>query len=367
MNTLLQKVTPPEKTVATVKRYWLSLAFVTGFIVDNLTLNNVEQVFDNVILATQVVLAMSSMLLLYAAMAQKLPERYNAKVRTIAPLVMQYSFGGLLSGMLIFYGRAGALANSWPYLLLIVLAIYGNETIKNRGTRLLYNLAILFLGLFSYVVLIVPVLTGYMGALTFVFSGLLALMIMYTFIQILYRIIPRFMEYQMKGIIFTIGSIFVSLNFLYFTNIIPPIPLSLKDVGIYHSVVRFDNGDYQVKYEAGEWWQPFKDSDYVYHPTPGGNVYCFAEVFAPTRVETKIVHYWEKKHPTTGKWEQQFTLSYPIAGGRDAGYRGYTQKGTISDGEWRCRIATERGQILGQEKFIIDSTESAKDLVTEMR
>ncbi len=349
-----------------VRHHWLTFAFVLGFVMDNLTLNRVDQVFDNVLLATYVVLAMVSMLLLYAGTAAKLPGKLSDYARSFSPFVMQYAFGGLLSGMLIFYGRSGAWEASWPYLAIIMLAIYGNETIKDRTTRLLYNLGILFVGLFSYVVLIVPVLTGLMGPWIFVGSGLAALTIINIYVRLLYLIIPRFMELQMKAIVFVLGAVYLSFNFLYFANIIPPIPLSLKSVGVYHSVVRFENGDYQVKYEAGEWWRFWKDSDLVMHPTKGQSIYCYAEVFAPTKLSTDIVHVWEFKN-SAGDWEEHARLSYAISGGRDAGYRGYTLINAYQDGEWRCVVETARKQVLGSETFMIDTSEPANDLVTEVR
>ncbi len=348
-----------------VRRYWLTIAFILGFVVDNITLNRVDQVFDNLVLLTYVVLAMVSMLLLYASTAGKIEGRWGEKIRYYAPLLVQFSFGGLLSGMLIFYGRSGAWAASWPFLLIILLAIYGNETIRDRASRLLYNLAILFVGLFSYVVLVIPVLTGYMGPWIFIGSGLLALLIMYWFIRLLYRIIPRYLELQMKVIVFMVGSIFAGFNFLYFANIIPPIPLSLKDVGIYHSVVRFENGDYQLKFESGKWWQPFKDSDTTYHARPGDNIFCFAKVFAPTKLQTDIYHTWEYQN-ADGDWVEHLRMSYNIAGGRDSGFRGYTLIQNYTDGKWRCSVETERGQVLGREVFTIDSQGEPGELVTRV-
>lgn len=364
-NQLSESVTKSPK-VHSVKRYWMTIAFFLGFVVDNITLNRVDQVFDNLILATYVVLAMVSMLILYAGAAEKLPERFNQRARKYAPLLMQYAFGGLLSGMLIFYGRSGAWGSSWPFLLIIIVAILGNEFIKDRSTRLIYNVAILFIGLFSYVVLVVPVVSGLMGPWVFVGSGILAVLIMYLFVQLLYKVIPRFLELHMKAVVFTIGAIFAGFNFLYFANIIPPIPLSLKDVGIYHSVVRFESGDYQVKYEEGKWWQPFKDSDTVFHAKSGDNVFCFAQVFAPTRLDTEIVHRWYFDDPETG-WEERFELSYPIVGGRSDGYRGYTLMRNYEEGKWRCSVETKRGQVLGQEVFTVDTTEPAAPLVTDVR
>ncbi|MFT5036781.1 MAG: hypothetical protein ACI9VM_000345 [Candidatus Azotimanducaceae bacterium] len=354
-----------KKVVRKARRHWLTIAFLLGFIVDNITLNRVDQLFDNIMLATYVILAMASLLFLYASTADCLPERMNSAARKYSPLVVQYSFGGLLSGMLIFYGRSGAWMESWPFLTMFLVVIYLNETIHDRVSRLIYNLAILFIGLFSYTVLVIPVFTGFMGPWVFVGSGLVALFIMYWFVQALHKVVPHFLTIHMKAVVFTLGIIFASFNFLYFANVIPPIPLSLKDVGIYHSVVRFETGDYQLKYEEGSWWQFFKDSDDVFHARTGDSLFCFAQVFAPTRLATDIYHRWEYYDDDEGKWIEHDRLSYNIAGGRDDGFRGYTLIQNYRDGAWRCSVETERGQVLGREEFEVDSEGEPRELVTK--
>lgn len=349
-----------------MKRHWLTFAFLLGFVVDNLTLNRVDQLFDNFILASYVVLAMSSLLLLYAAVAQKFENGFGEFCRNYCPLLVQFSFGGLLSGILIFYGRSGSWDESWPYLLVILIAIYGNETIRDRTSRLIYNLAILFVGLLSYFVLVIPVLTGRMGEFVFIVSGVVAVLVMYAFVLTLRLIIPRFVGMHSKPIIFTLGAIYVGLNFLYFTNIIPPIPLSLKEVGIYHSVVKFETGDYQLKYEAGAWWQPFKDSDDIYHAKPGDNIFCFAQVFAPTRLATDIYHRWEYYDEDKRDWVEHLRTSYSIAGGRGDGYRGYSLIQNYREGLWRCSVETARGQVLGRERFEITTNGTPGELQTRI-
>ena len=336
-----------------VRRYWLTIAFLLGFVLDNLTLNRVDQVFDNIVLFTYVILAMASLLVLYAAVAGKLPERIQRFSKTYTPLLVQFSFGGLLSGMLIFYARSGTIYDSWPFILLILLVIYGNETIRDRTRRLVFNLSILFVGLFSYVVLVVPVLTGFMGPWIFLGSGFLALFIMYVFFRLLRLIVPNYIKLQLRSIVFSIGFIFVSLNFLYFANIIPPIPLSLKDVGIYHSAVKFENGDYQLTYEKPPWWLFLRDSDKNFHYGGGDNIYCFASVFAPAKLTTDIYHRWEKLNESNGDWEEHGRFSYSIEGGRGTGFRGFTLIRNYSDGDWRCTVETERGQVIGRETFTI--------------
>ncbi len=349
-----------------LKRHWLTVAFFLGFIVDNLTLNRVDQLFDNVLLFSYVALAMLGILFLYAATAGKLPESITPHARKFTPLIVQYAFGGLLSGMLIFYGRSGDWTESWPFLLIILAVIYFNETIHDRASRLVFNLSMLFVGLFSYVVLVVPVATGYMGPWVFLGSGLLALVIMRFFLYALRAVIPNFFDLQKRSVVFVIGLIFAAFNFLYFTNIIPPIPLSLKEVGIYHSLLRFDDGTYELKYEKGSWWQFWKRSDTVFHPGKGGDIFCFAKVFAPTRIATDIYHGWDYYDEEKKEWVRRSRLSYTISGGRDDGYRGYTQISNFKDGKWRCSVETARGQVLGRENFTVDSSKPVGELATKM-
>lgn len=193
-----------------------------------------------------------------------------------------------------------------------------------------------------------------MGALVFVGSGILALLIMYFFMRVLRLVVPRFIELHKRIIIFTVGTIFVTFNFLYFTNVIPPIPLSLKDVGIYHGVVRFDNGDYRLTYEKQKWWEFWQKSDDIFHAEEGDNIFCFASVFAPTRLETDIYHHWEYYSEERGEWIEHARLSYAISGGRGSGFRGYTLIRSFEEGTWRCRVETARGQVLGTEKFTVE-------------
>lgn len=346
--------TPVRLRFQKLRRHWLTVSFLLGFVIDNLTLNRVDEMLDNIILATQVVLSTISILIMYAAAAGKFSPGLNDFGAKYAPLVMQYAFGGLLSGMLIFYGRSGDWMASWPFLVIILAAIFGNELIKDRSQRLLYNLAILFIGVLSYIVLVIPVATGYSGPWVFIGSGFIAVGFIYAIVQILHLIVPRFMQLQMKGIIFTVGIIYLTFNAFYFTNIIPPIPLSLKELGIYHSVVRFpDEGVYQVKRIESPWWQVWSDSDRVFYPSVSSGVFCFASVFSPTKLDAVIYHRWQYKD-ANGDWVNHGDrISYPIDGGIDTGFRGYTQVSAFSPGIWRCRVENERGQILGHVKFTV--------------
>ncbi len=331
----------------------LSASFFIGFIVDNITLNRLDSVSDNVILAGYTVLMMITTLILYASMAGKMPERITPFLRTMMPYAMQFAFGGLLSGMLIFYSRSGSWATSWPFLVIIVAVIAGNELLSRRADRLLFNLSVLFIGLFSYVILVVPVLTGRMGDVVFVLSSILALVIFAGFVKVLIWIVPNFMTHHLRALVFVVGSLFATMQFLYFANLIPPIPLSLKDIGIYHAVERLEDGRYLLTYEDQSWWRFGQRTDRVFTVNDTYNPYCYSSVFAPARLSTGIVHEWQYLDPATDSWVTKSTIEYPITGGRADGYRGYSYIENYTPGTWRCVVRTERGQIIGYTKFTV--------------
>lgn len=346
-----------------LRRYWLTVAFVFGFLTDVWLLDRVDDVLDNIILFFYVTLAFVSMTLLYVGVADKVREVWAQRFRIFMPLLIQYSFGGLLSGMFIFYGRSADWLVSWPLLAFFASIMIANELVRDRAARLVYHLAVLFIGLFAYMVLVIPVFIGVMGPLVFVLSGTLALVLMYTFIQILATIIPHFMRLQMRWIVFSIGSIFVAYNTLYFTNIIPPIPLSITQMGIYHQVERTATGEYALTYEPSEWWQFWRDTTSVFHPQSGGAVYCFSSVYAPTRIATDIQHRWQYQNEA-GRWVEHARIDYPIRAVGERGYRGFTLIQNYRDGRWRCSVETVRGQVLGRQYFTIDTSQPPQALET---
>ena len=210
------------------KRHWLTVSFVVGFVVDFILLNKIDSLIDNLILLVNASVATISFILLYAASSGRWSDWWSRKILRIAPIFMQYGFGGLLSGMLIFYGRSGDLLASAPFLLLIFAVIIGNEFIVKRSDKLIYHLALYYIGIFAYIVLVIPVLIGKMGDLIFIFSGLLALGIIVGIVKLLAKVVPYFIHINKKRIIVTIGFIYLGFNTLYFSNLIPPIPLSLN-------------------------------------------------------------------------------------------------------------------------------------------
>lgn len=346
-----------------LKNHWLTISFILGFLSDFILLNQVDNIFDNLILLFYVSLATFSLILFYVGIAKKAPRYFAKRFVRFMPAVMQYSFGGVLSGMLIFYGRSGSWLNNAPFLLLIILVILGNEFVSKRSDRLVYQIGLYFIGLFAYMVLVLPVFLGKMGDVVFFFSGLIALLIVTIVIQLLYRIVPNFMNLNTRNVILTVGAVYVGFNVLYYTNIIPPIPLSLTELEVAQSVTRTEAGNYRIVFEDNPWWQNLPLMKETIHPTDA-TIFCFSRVFAPTRLTTTIYHRWEYKD-AAGSWVERSRIGYSISGSNAKGYRGYTYISSFGPGVWRCTVESERGQVLGSKTFVIEKG-APKNLVTRI-
>lgn len=346
------------------RRHFLTLAFVAGFVTDLILLNQVEDLIDNLILLFYVTLATVALVSLYVGVAERGPAKLARFFRTYSPMAIQYAFGGLLSGMLIFYGRSGDWLASWPFLALIALAILGNEMVRDRAQRLVFHLSVYFIGVFSYIVLVVSVFSGRTEPWVFYLSGAAALLIVYLLVQLLRSIIPNFIRLQLRFIIFSLGCIYITLNTLYATSILPPIPLSLKEITIAHSVTFYrESREYHIAYEPIAVWRLWERLTPTLHVADSQTAACFTKIFAPTRLAAGVYHQWDFYDSAQGRWVEQFRVPYQVSGEATSGYRGYSTTSNVRDGKWRCSVKNARGQSLGRKVFYLDTS----SIPTELR
>ena len=224
-------------------------------------------------------------------------------------------------------------------------------------------MSLFYFALLSYAVLVTPIITRSIGVATFLFAGALSLVIVGFILFYINKLFPKLYKQGGKRMLFIIGSIYLSFNVLYFTNIIPPVPLTLKEIGIYHSVGRVD-GMYAVSYEEPAWYEGWRDTSKVFHRSPGEAVYCFSSVFLPTRFREPLYHSWQRK-TVSGQWVRSpgGRIEFTAVGGRDGGYRGYTLKQNLEEGAWRCVVETENKQVVGMVRFNVLDVKEEVSLV----
>jgi hypothetical protein len=169
-----------------------------------------------------------------------------------------------------------------------------------------------------------------------------------------------------KMIISLILGIFVLINFLYFTNLIPPIPLSLKDANVYHSVQRNNAGNYDVTYED-HGWRGYLTLYQDFNETPGSSVYAYSAIFSPLDLDINIFHEWQYYDESQNKWVTKSIIKLPVIGGRDGGFRTYSMRSNPESGKWRVYIKTESGQTIGHMQFNVVPTYQEPVLVSKIK
>jgi len=151
----------------------------------------------------------------------------------------------------------------------------------------------------------------------------------------------------------------------YFTSLIPPIPLTLRESGIYHDV-QHANGQYVLSAETAKpWWEFWQPT--VIHHVPGSPLFAFSAVFAPGGFSANVVHEWERYDSTQKKWVPQSTIAFPLSGGRAGGFRGYSEIANVQAGNWRVNIETTSGQVIGRINFQIVDSPAQPELNTETK
>lgn len=353
-------------------RHLSTIAFIAGFIIDNLTLTRVDLLYNHLYFVGLIVLGGMLIILIQITDITYAPRNsmlvsFVMRYRVFLPAMVQFVFGGLMSGFLIFYVRGASLAASWPFLLALGLLFLGNEFMRSRYEQLFFQINVLFFLLFSYMTFLLPVLVRRIGDLVFLASGLASLGCILLFLLLLRQMVPTLVILHRRALLISIGCIYVTFNLFYFLNLIPPLPLSLTNIGIYHSVTKTPEGGYVTAYEKNSWYTPWRDTSGVFHTTTQETAYCFSAVFAPARLSTPIVHVWEYFDETKGRWAEKGRFSYTIQGGRDGGYRGYSFRRNPTPGKWRCSIQNERGQTLGVITFTAEKSITEPQLLERLQ
>ncbi len=348
----------------TYERHLSAAAMIAGFIVDNLFFGRVDLWRTQAVFAVYTAVCFITIPLLHWIEARAARGIPRPRARALLPIATQFALGGFWSGFFIFYGRAAVLFASWPFLLLIVAFLIGSEYFHQYHDRLVFTTILFFFALYSYAIFAVPMYTGSMGTWTFLESGAITVAV-FSFFTVLLRILgrERFLA-DVRNI--RIGALLVLfvLNASYFTNILPPLPLSAEAGGIYHAVWRVP-GAYLATAEQEPWYvrslgfPPTLDITAL-----GESLSAYSAVFAPTALTTTIVHRWQWYDPVKRQWVTKAVIAYPIVGGRDGGYRGYSTIPIRATGEWRVNVETTSGRLIAYLPFMVKEVASAPPLGT---
>ncbi|MDD4804249.1 MAG: DUF2914 domain-containing protein [Candidatus Pacebacteria bacterium] len=337
-------------------RYLSSFGLIFGLIITPLTLTRVDNLTNNLWIIIQLLIAVFGIIFLHfldnKVKEGKIKKEYSNDIDFWFTLIIQFAFGNLFSTYVVLYFRSSTLFLSWPFVLLILILLIGNEIWVKHYSKLTLQLTTFFLAIYMFLIFSLPILIGRIGDDIFLLSGVISLILIFLLIKILSVFVKENFIKSKRALTFSLLGTFIIMNGMYFLNIIPPIPLSLKDAGVYHSVQRINN-EYVLKGETKTWRDYFRVYE-IYHKKVGESVHVFTSVFSPTKFDTKIIHEWQYYDEVQKEWVTSNKITLSIVGGRDDGYRTYSEKSNISLGKWRVNILTLKGRVIGRVNFRVE-------------
>lgn len=339
------------------ERHFSALAMAGGFAFDSYAFGRIDRPATQAVFIFYLIMAGVSIAVLHV-MESRSPRAPGdvraARIHTLLVTATQFALGALLSGFCVFYIRSASPGSSWPFLLFMAAIFIGQEYFREYASRLVFAALLFFFSLYSYAILLVPVMLHRIGTGPFLVSGGVAVAAFFFYMRLLAW--AGHERYRSARLHIRIGMLVVAalVNGFYFLKVFPPLPLVLSDAGIYHDVRRA-GADFAAASEAEPpAWRALFGTFPVLHVVAGQKIFLYSAIFAPYRLATAIEHRWEWRDPATGAWTPQQAVRFSIQGGRENGYRAYSFRTAPKPGQWRVNIVSLDGRAVGRVRFSVE-------------
>ena len=325
--------------------------FIVGFIFDILTTGRIDSwltIGQQLVYLALVTFALTQMLLERGAPPRDLAvmgrlKRWYFEYRNAA---LHFLLGALLSLYAIFFFKSSSLFASFGFLAVLTTLLIANESARFRALGLPFKFALIALCWLSFAAYVVPILAGSIGTGVFIASmamGCVPLVATAASIRATRR-----------TILTPLACVVLGFLTLYFFRLIPPVPLSVPFIGIYHGVERKGQA-FHLSHER-PWWRFWNNGDQRFVARPGDRVFVYFRVFSPTNFADQVQVRWYRKAES---WTPQDAVPIRITGGREAGFRGYAFKSNYQPGEWRAQVETADGREIGRIYFTLETAPAA--------
>jgi len=317
--------------------------FILGFLFDIFTLGRIDETSNFIGHIIYLVLLIYTFLILekdFSTTKFKILDEYKLDI-------FHFLSGGLLSAFALFFIKSSSISDSFFFIFMILILLIINEAPKFQKRGYLVKLSLIQFCLTSFFIIYIPVIFKTYGSFTFIISTILSCLILPLF----FKKIRHKLEKPMAAIATLLGVFFFVG---YFSNLIPPVPLSVKKIGVYHQVKK-QNGEYHLYSETHplKFWS---QGDQDFKAQPNDTLYVFARIFAPIGLKSSIYIQWEKWDKL---WSVSDKIKMSIRGGNSWGYRAYAFKKNYSPGLWRAKILTENDKELGRIDFTVEKIEKS--------
>ena len=332
------------------ERFFMPIVIIWGFVYHYITFKIIP--IEEVLYLVFSYLALATITILFVHLydSGKITQKLKY-VRLFAPLLLQFSLGSIIGGVFIFYWFSGSIFVSWPFIAIMLIFIIAIEAFRVHLEKpaiqfILYNFAtILLLGV------ALPYFFNSLSPWLFVAAAIISFALVLG-LMLLLSLFSEKIKRRRFPILFFSSLISLVMIFFYFFNLIPPVPLSIREAGVYHNISRTNSG-YLLQAEPLNFWQKLSFSPTI-HLGPGEQAFVYTAIYSPADLNTNIIDDWQHYDQNSSSWVSISKLSFFIVGGRQNGYRGYTLKSNLADGAWQVFVETPRGQVLGHFQFNIE-------------
>lgn len=347
------------------RRYAPVFFFICGFTWDTLTLGRIDRLYDRVVLLTHLSSLTACIYLYNLSGDGKWEGTFIGKYQDYLPLAIQFFLGGLCSAFVIYFSRSVSFTKTLSFFVILLVLLFANELLKKRISNKYLQFSAYFFVNFTFLIFFIPVLVKSMSTFVFLVSGVLSLCITLALITYIYRESPSTRaEISKSKLVGMIGGIYLLINSFYFLNLIPPVPLALKDGLVAYNIDRVEEG-YEITHQRTSLLKFWENYSTTFYHEEGNSIYVFTSIFAPTAFSQTIAHRWKWYNPAAKSWEITDRIDYEITGGRDGGFRGYTFKSGVMAGRWRVEVVTENNRVVGIVNFeVVPGSGSAPASVT---
>jgi hypothetical protein len=345
--------------------------FLAGVTYDSVTLTRIDRLRDNLILLLYLSLLGVLIVLTTRADLRRTPpdatvvpgnvksfvnvKSLIARTQPHYPHAIHFLLGGLFSAYTIFYSQSASLTTTAIFFALLVVLLVTNEFLNDSPTNVRLLVSLYAVVVFSFFTFFLPVLLGAMNTIVFLIGAGLSAAVTIKVVRLIYQHQqPAPSRWEEVWTSLPAIALIVVLVGFYFLKWIPPVPLSMKFAGTYHKVAKVDE-EFQLEFEKAPWYHFWKRSDDPFHGE--GPAYCFTAVFAPVALHTTIFHRWQYRAHPGRDFLKTDRIPIVIAGGRAAGYRGYTVKQRVVPGDWRVDVETAEGRVIGRVSFRVEEPE----------
>src|SRR5690606_11310731 len=148
----------------------------------------------------------------------------------------------------IFYFKSSSLLVSFGFLGFLVAVLLANELKRVKSLGLPFKFALLALCFLSFAAYLVPILAGSIGTAAFLASMLVGALPLAAAAYCVRRRTPDRFPAARRQILVPLGCVVVGFLVFYLFRVIPPVPLSIPFIGVYHHVERTASG-YRLSHE----------------------------------------------------------------------------------------------------------------------